>query len=285
MPDTDYFLSVDFDFFPAMPRMTDRIQTNQGDVAAGFVYDWGQSETGAVAALQDFLWHERAASFDRLGLDLEKEFAIRPDRGSTTVDEFLAVLNPGEESRLLAWYPSHVSAFPALRMVATESLMGLEVWHFDAHHDLGYGREAVERMRESGNITCEDWLLAAVEHGYASSVHVVYPDWRGMDEWNPHDVDLDEARGWLTGFDIQVHTWSEVKDLDFGTPAGQFLARSDSWTPPYLDPEFERLAKGLGYPLQLPSDPPDLPLVREWSKERVEEAKDLLRRAAEMASG
>jgi hypothetical protein len=268
------FLSIDFDFFPVMPAPADRLQTNRGETVAAMVFDWGQAETGTIATIQDFLWHERAASFRRLGLDLEQMFSIDPERGSTSVDEFLATV---PSAGMTPWYPSHVQAFPMLRFVADQD-GPVEVWHFDAHHDLGYGADRVAAMRESGNITCEDWLLAALDLGHAEAVHIVYPDWRGRLEWE--DV---SKRPWLDGLAVHVHTWSEVREQvkALPAPAAQFLARSDSWSPPYLDSEFVRLAEGLGFVLQQPSEP-ELPLIREWSAERIDEAEELQRRAEEM---
>jgi hypothetical protein len=103
-----------------------------------------------------------------------------------------------------------------------------EVWLYDAHHDAGYVPRALEEVREEGRVTCEDWMLAYSLWG--AELHVRYPPWRG------YALAVDPAPVAL--LDRQVATSGNG-------PAGPvhavFVCRSPAWTPPWLDPDLERL--------------------------------------------
>ena len=51
-----------------------------------------------------------------------------------------------------------------------------------------------------------------------------------------------------------------------------FIARSGSWTPPWLDPQFERFIAGAPR-RQVKFDEPHWDIVRDWDEEEVEKYK------------
>jgi hypothetical protein len=98
------------------------------------------------------------------------------------------------------------------------------VWLYDAHHDCGYKPNAVERMLERDDVSCEDWMLAYHEAG--ADLHVRYPTWRtvAFDVEGDPEVEVDRI------FDDRA-----VPDVVFDRV---FVCRSGTWTPPWLDGRF-----------------------------------------------
>lgn len=266
------FLSIDWDFFPAFTEDGRTPLPNGGSVPNALLYDWGLGETGAVGALEGYLWHSRGGHFRALGLDLTEEFGIREDRGSTRPEDFVAELQRlggGELAAPTAWADSHQWAYAALRNVVEETGEPMTVLHFDAHHDLGYKQSQIERMRRQGKVDCGCWLLAALEQGLAKEVHVVYPEWRGLNEWKGS-----QELEWFPPPATQAWTWRSYLER-FGEEtqevAGIFVARSGGWTPPYLDEELSDMIEALAHraPLCMRIGP-EVDMPRDWNEAEVE---------------
>lgn len=236
-------LSIDWDFFIYNGELDDQLPitnpaTGEPDTIPGaFLYDWGHSEANSDA-LQVMQWATRLNSFEMFGLDLTKEATLRL-KPSAFVNE---LRGRWPTAGVLEVADSH--SWGALTcMRAANTWRPVHVVHFDAHHDLGYGRAGDVQQWNCGN-----WLYAAMKNGWVTSAEIVYPDWRGLKEWR--DVAKGrgprQARPWLNGLDIHATTWSRwLKEKDDTLPVGTFLCRSSAWTPPYLDRQFADLLNRL----------------------------------------
>lgn len=126
-----------------------------------------------------------------------------------------------------------------------------DIFHFDAHHDMGYKGNLKGFIENQGPISCEDWLLAypAVSRRI-DTIHVVYPEWRrepcpitGLPVSEiDSDMGLDTQRTILgvIGTMVEIDYWGdlvpEARDVDFIC-----VSRSPPWVPPWMDGEFESL--------------------------------------------
>jgi hypothetical protein len=240
------FYSIDWDFFIRNDGMIDGHMTKvtrQGktcDYPSTLIYDWGAND-GWQNPLVDLLWHTRAMNFPEMGLDIKERLSWHRE-GCVTPEAFLRVL----EARSGGFYgsfqaDSHVYGYVALRDIC-EPMMedlgreGIRVWHFDAHHDLGYGDEQCDRPN-AGN-----WLFHTMKDFPVLEVNVVYPDWLGS-KTQVHTPLGDYASR------VRFWSWAEFvvtkPIMDLG-PA--FICRSSAWTPPWLDLEFENLTSLMDYP-------------------------------------
>lgn len=169
--------------------------------------------SGLAPTVMDALWTERAVCLFRAGLPLT---ALAGDPAAFW-DRFRFT----PRCRLYLMESHQHAADPELRRLVRR---GDQVWNFDAHHDCGY-RGDVWQIVAQAEPSCEDWMLF---YGLRlAELHVRYPAWRAA---NPTD---------------QQSLWEHEAALDDGqAPGVRFgavvLARSDAWTPPWLDQRFER---------------------------------------------
>lgn len=281
------FLSIDWDFFPALIEEGRTPLPDGGFAPNAMLYDWGLGETGAVGRLEPYLWYSRAGHFRALGLDLTEEFTIREDRGSVRPEDFVAELIRLAGGSLVApvsWADSHLWGYLALKQAVEEADEPLTVLHFDAHHDLGYKLSQVERMRNQGKVDCGSWLLAALEQGLAEEVHVVYPDWRGLQEWEGSQ----EQPWWPTASQAQAWTWSSYLERFAGKTMqvdGIFVARSGGWSPPYLDEQLLDMISVLGHEGIVTTMGPPVSMPREWDDATVQEEADMRMAMAAQSGG
>jgi len=187
-------LSIDWDFFPwnggealdGRERITvfpgtDREQS----VAAINFFDWGHSE-GHSMMLQNIMWATRWGAFKSRGLCPEEVAGINTSRGCTDPSEFLKVL----ESRFdldthIQLADSHAMGIRSAENAAMDLGYPVKLILFDAHSDLGYDEDDVDRQVQEGICECGSWVYHALRAGYVQEVLVVYPDWRGLFEWEP----------------------------------------------------------------------------------------------------
>jgi hypothetical protein len=199
-------LVVDWDYF-----FEDKAQ----DPKEWALYDWGHKESQFYTTT---VWDSRAAGFLSQGLDLPR----------TT----------GEE--LLFWQRFAYKPFTSLFFAESNALAAhprvmrnvTEVWLYDAHHDSGYSPNALQEVRDSDQVSCEDWMLAYHLAGIPGhKLHVRYPRWKEK-YWR--DVEPKPA----------------IRDLDRRTDDGAqfpfrglvdriFVCRSGAWTPPWIDRRFQ----------------------------------------------
>jgi hypothetical protein len=219
------FLSVDWDFFIYNGAHEPQRIRGDGDtwvMAPGaLVYDWGHSE-GHGASISEMLWTIRHQGFQRMGIDLEAATAIRTDL-DTFVDEVTA---PGRP--LFQMYAdSHAWAGLVARDLSAHGEIPFDVVSFDAHHDLGYHHKRGSDKLDAGN-----WLAQALDHGWASTATVVYPDWLHELHW--------DKKAW--GDKVTVMSWTEwLAQPDRPKFHAGFLCRSSAWTPPWHDKQFTAL--------------------------------------------
>lgn len=211
------FISVDWDFF-IYHGMFDDISMPDGSTMPGaLVYDWQMGEQ-RPAVMQEVLWNSRATGFRRWGMDIQERTPLLVNP-LEFYDE-VGYLTP-------AWMgDSHATA----ALLARDYGGGFRCWNFDAHHDLGYNGQQYE---EGDNWYCDNWVQAALQHGWISEYVLVYPDWLGMKEWNP-----DHAAP-----NVRVMTYSDFQnEKPELSPELAYLCRSSAWTPPWWDEEFQSFA-------------------------------------------
>ena len=239
-------VSVDWDFFiwnggEARGKITVHPNTEEErEITAAFLFDWGHSE-GHTGVLGEILWMGRFAHAYRLGLDLEKICGIRPEMGCVQPGSFLEEIQKRFNFKTAegTWLgDSHAYAMPTIGKL---SVQPIKVVSFDAHHDLGYGSEEVDRQTKKDHCDCGSWLYHALRLGYVQRAEIVYPDWKGKVEWKDSygAEHLKPLRRRIRAF-----TWSEWLEKagnDFAV--GLFMCRSSAWTPPWLDEKFRIFTK------------------------------------------
>jgi hypothetical protein len=205
------------------------------------MFDWGAFE-GHAPQLGSILWWTRASHWLRCGLDIREDLAILPEKGCVDPVKFSHILKEQFPNLLdLDKYvgDSHAWAISVVRELM-ESHGPIEVVSFDAHCDLGYCADKVSRETKLGHADCGSWLYHSLEKGWVSSVEIVYPDWKGMVEWQQASQEsfLDPFRDKVT-----AHTWSDWVTLGrkYEDLEGVHLCRSSNWTPPWLDQRFLEL--------------------------------------------
>ncbi len=180
-------LSVDWDyFFP---------ETDQ--------FDWGHRESQFFT---ESIWGMRAGCTSMVSGKAAIDI-MRPRRSYV---RFWDNFDMPPDHIIIA--ESHLSLLQAIQ---EQDIKDLEVWNFDAHHDLGYG------MKEAN---CGNWALKAVEEGYISSYKLVYPSWR----YSHPEAEIPR----LPGLDFE-HFY-EIPDIR-GSIDVVFICRSGSWTPTWCD--------------------------------------------------
>lgn len=191
-------LACDWDYFT--------VTEGQAANAENYLmYDWGHSERWAEG-LQAVIWMLRAQAFERMGMPLP-----------TTSGQELTfwprfTFSPGAK----LWLgDSHVVGAEAARECFRE------VWNFDAHHDCGYRGRGIP-----GTVDCSSWMLAHRWFLPRAKLVVRYPEWK------------------KAAFVLERSTAARVdRAFDDGAPDdrpfdGVVIAKSSSWTPPWLDPQF-----------------------------------------------
>jgi hypothetical protein len=184
------------------------------------------------------MWPFRAAGFLRAGLRIEEEATIRPDRGSTTPDEFLFALE-----RRFNWEDGEVPVYVADShangaLVARDHPLN-RIVNFDAHHDLGYSSdERIAQDVRAGMVDAGNWAVWALDSGMATGYKVVYPDWAGTREFGASKALHRRAT---------IGVWSDwlTSEPDDEEVEAILLVRSSSWTPPWLDNDFDHFAQAL----------------------------------------
>lgn len=247
-------ISLDWDYFIFNAELDDVEVTVDGakDTMPGLlVYDFGHSE-GWSPVMHTVAWEQRVNMFDHYGLDLLSEHTVRPqDTQPEQLVEQLDGRYPGFSELPLYIGDSHTWAGLLARDLSAMAKQPLRVISFDAHHDLGYGEQTIERRLariENGEIYCDDWLYVALVQGWVSQATIVYPQWRGRKEWQLADEEPIE-RPHLDRFAEQIEILTEQEFFALAPaderPLATFLARSSGWTPPYLDERFLDLVSQL----------------------------------------
>lgn len=243
------WLSIDFDFFVWNGmECNGRIKTvhpKTGEIeetSALPFFDWGHDE-GHPAAILEVLWYNRFESFRRAGVSPYKTLIDVP--GVTNVEDFSDEIHQRFSLDHAVHYiaDSHMHGYQAA-ITAYEDMINTPatVIHFDAHCDMGYSAPKIFDQQSKGICDCGSWLWHAADQRLVEEIVIVYPDWKGTDEW---DQVKDEAHIDMIDCSIKQYTYSDwlrttAKDsmLDIKVV---YSCRSSSWTPPWLDDEYEKL--------------------------------------------
>lgn len=219
------FLSIDWDFAIV-------IDDNE------LTWDWFEAREDR---LRDFVWHHRLCytaakginpiELTPLGIDPEawwKPFANLPRAADCrlTVSE------------------SHVMAYEHITRLIRTLRVPLEVWQYDAHGDLGYGKRPPSRTQPTVN--AEDWLGTLIRSDLVYPAVQNYPSYA----LEPKHAWPKKWRRWYAedqvafAYHAESDPLAAVSDrLDRIEIVGVHICRSGAWSPPYHDPAFIRFVQ------------------------------------------
>lgn len=227
--DRKLFLSIDWDFFvPEKPE-----------------WDWGHQENGLFIGP---MWQLRMADFFARGEDLREEMKLATCAPhARKFWETMRRLGYKFTSKTRVTIgESHSQA--AAPFLAVEKDERIDVLHFDAHADSGYGDpaavvETAKAKLRKNETDCGTWLLT-VALKVPTNVTYVYPQWKGLKEWKSEFKGDDDPR--LQEFlDHRAIVYDEERLVKACRPREVdrvFICRSGAWTPPWLDDEFQLFA-------------------------------------------
>lgn len=227
------FISIDFDYFVDTPSelptkyLIDHvIKTPKKDVNMFGLFDYGHSEY-AGSRITDMIWQSRMAALMACGLHPADWL------GRRTAIEMLAFQNTlGLITGDFYVADSHVMARCAInKTVQLKDRPIKTLYHFDAHHDLGYG-DLDEEIKNNVS-TAGSWLFHALRQNVVDKAVIVYPQWKGL-----HDTaSLKKSKHWdMISHRVTLTTELPLFLKKFSAPV--FLCRSSAWTPPHLDERF-----------------------------------------------
>lgn len=187
------------------------------------LWDWGHNENHPPA-LQDALWHGRAADF------------LMRDKALPTVEAGWQDFWQGNRllfGSTLYVADSNVYAIAAIDRTFGHDLSNVGIWLFDQHHDSGYhGQESWDHASKYG-LTCENWMLPLWlrQPGRRRNIHVVYPEHRddAFDSEPQPAIPIDRR----FVFDYQQEEFPAFYDM-------VFVCRSGAWVPPWCDDQFNQ---------------------------------------------
>lgn len=243
-------LTIDWDFFiqnrgEAAPEGMTTFPNGQHQ-RNWIMFDWGAFE-GHGPELGGILWWSRAGTWLRGGLDIREDLAILPEKGCVDPSQFSLIMRERfpdlpEVEKFVG--DSHAWAISVANHLY-ETYGQIDVVSFDAHCDLGYSEEKVQREADRGVADCGSWLYHGLENQTIRKVEIVYPDWKGMVEW---DKCRDEPFLKPIMNRITACTWSKwlQKRVCYDNLEAVHLCRSSNWTPPWLDQGFLDLTNWLG---------------------------------------
>lgn len=123
----------------------------------------------------------------------------------------------------------------------------LDVWNFDAHHDVNYGTLRPDKY------DCSNWLGWLMQQGRVRQATQVYPLWRCR-----------YAEGYSEAAELAAKAGTEyrvvygVEQIRTVEADAVFLCRSGCWTPPEYDSMFNDLCRALGHTICLKERGTDL---------------------------
>lgn len=215
------------------------------------------------AELPDFnglLWDMRTAEFHQRGRDLVEEMSLsHAGPHPNAFWERLRRLGYGFNNvQAIVLADSHQYANRMFRRSALEGppLSETRIVHFDAHHDLTYNMSRFEGEVGRDEVTCENWLLMTHLAQPSLKSLIVYPEWKGMRDWDATFGDHYERYPTLKKA-IERYTEPCVWPSNRVTEAAGdvelvYLCRSSAWTPPWHDEAFIHFADDLQRMTQVP---------------------------------
>ena len=171
------------------------------------------------------LWEIRASAFIRRDLPLPQ----------TTGDErtFWDSIRVVENAPLY-YGESHLMAVdPLVYTPMLEDVFPGVLWSFDAHHDLGYSKDAMKQVIK-GDVDCGRWLLWYAIH-LQPEIHIIYPRWhtKALEMDTMYDADLLDAMMIEIEREVMPMTGEALPVFD-----AIFVCRSGAWVPSWCDDAF-----------------------------------------------
>lgn len=227
-------LDIDFDFFV-------REHPQLG---------WTHSE-GRVELFQEAVWVNNALGLVLAGLDGGALLSSPHDPGPT---EFFQRLSDkgwmfASDVRVLISNSHAVVGTDLLNHITRRKFETL--YHFDAHHDMGYSERAERKARIKGEVDCANWLYAIGLTGCVENIALIYPEWRRRTDGGIIPVSAGEACDDILrqrkivlaqkGVALSWHYWG---DVEAQTPPREeigliTICQSAAWVPPWMDQRFE----------------------------------------------
>ncbi len=243
------WLSVDWDFF----------QEERVD------WDWSHAERGNIYS--HIVWPGRAFY---CGDDIRP--ITSPERHEPKASVFWELFRDVHVSaNEIGIADSHAAALPFFYQLGKADGFADELWNYDAHHDLGYAPlEKLRAWAKEGKAEAGSWAYVLMKQRECRKLHytMVYPSWKDSGV---------EPRPWEQDEDIDVRV-SQLRsalapDLDNITITGVFIAKSESWSPPWNDEAFTAFVGAAITLFDLPLTqygPTNVLPPREWDNAAVE---------------
>lgn len=227
------WLSLDFDFFVRE--------------LGGWGFDHGSGEHYTID-----IWAQRERVFRACRQNIRREMSLRhadphPNRFWRALERLGYRF---DKLRRIVVADSHGFAYRAFDAAALDGRAPADVHivHVDAHHDLFYSVDQLEQSAGLDEPTCENWLLFTLMQHRGLHARIVYPRWKGFEEWDASFGRLakqqdDGARSITDWFRKRVSPclWgSGTVRAAAGDVGTLFIAKSSPWVPPWLDAAFAR---------------------------------------------
>jgi len=230
MVNRSVLLDLDFDFF-----------TRESPIL-----DWGHNENMLFG---DMIWKARAMHSPKINEWLTSPVDVSPTSFWDDLMDRGWHFDPKCKGFAADSHETVGAAIPTLTQGGE-----WEIWHFDAHHDLGYDSDKDLRHLLEQRFCCDNFLYV-LPHFFPqiTKIVVVYPEWRrnvcpitGMDAmWELHPFhnpeSIERIRESLPDTcDLEVTFYQDHK-----TPVSSVqsltIAQSSCWTPPWWDSIFAQV--------------------------------------------
>jgi hypothetical protein len=193
-------------------------------------YDWGHKET---ILFLEALWQFRVGQRNLVtGALAEEDVVVNEDRFSL-LQTVVSIIFPisiciaESHASIVPFLDSFVKMNPFVKDMAD----GMEIWNFDAHHDLGYGTKDLE---------CGNWTVHLDKILPISKYNVVYPAWRRE---TPEGFLGDKKPRFEYAYHYSDNRKVPVWVGRIAAPILLFVCRSGAWTPPWQDKRWVEFIK------------------------------------------
>lgn len=238
----ELLVSVDWDFFLPPPDLGSYPDEVAEMLAPGV--RWALDEWFS-AQRQARLWRELKERVALAGYDIDELFATE---GWADYQQLAQLLLQGFRFARCWVADSHAWGAHVALLSSRRAGGPVQLLSFDAHHDCGYHNypgDNPERSqrRAAERPSCDDWVQASLVHGSISRATIVYPNWRGLGEWERLPPTLGEPHYWRVD-PISIDNWHPPH---LPLKANLLLVRSSAYSPPFAgaDQSFAELVQAL----------------------------------------
>ncbi|MFU0800284.1 MAG: arginase [Xylanivirga thermophila] len=208
----DTLLSIDWDYF---------IKTDDS-----WIYSLIENNKNIV-----MMWYKRYFEAKRCGKNLEENFKL--DKG--LINSFYDLLNNIFHIKDNA--KMYISDSHKLSYYITQRFKCTDVYSFDAHTDLGYGGLAALDF----GVNCANWLGKLLKDRLIKKAHIIL---------SPLSH---ESKDQFSEINSEFNVQYDSMDKLFNMPEISLIhiARSGTWTPPWLDDEFFKFINSFNRPYKI----------------------------------